>query len=193
MSVTENLIHKCLENDALAQQKLYQRHSALMYGVCMRFAKCKQEAEDILQEGFIKVFKHLKTFRNEGNLESWMRRIMINTAINFYKRKLPVFPDTDFERMESRRSDNNLVISRLTHEEILAHVQSLPRGYRMVFNLYVIEGYTHPEIAKMMDISVNTSKSQLSRAKVILKEKINRKERNHIMQSNYLPEMVVSY
>ncbi len=193
MSVTENLIYRCLENDTLAQQKLYQQHASIMYGVCQHFAKCKQEAEDILQEGFIKVFRHLKTFRNEGNLESWMRRIMINTAINYYKRKMPAFPDTDFERMESKRADNNFVISRLSHEELLALVQSLPKGYRMVFNLYAIEGYKHPEIAKMLNISVNTSKSQLSRAKEVLKTKINFKERNHVKQSNYFSEMVVSY
>jgi len=192
MRSTENLIAQCLKCDTTAQFDLYQKYSPKMFGVCLRFAKCREEAEDILQEGFIKVFRNLKTFRNEGKLEAWIRRIMVNTAINFYKRKYPVFPDIDFDRLQLKHHANEDITAVMSHKEILETVQKLPKGYRMVFNLYVIEGYAHKEIGNMLNISVNTSKSQLSRAKDLLKIKIAKKERNEIIQSNFLPQMVVS-
>jgi RNA polymerase sigma-70 factor (ECF subfamily) len=192
MRSTENLIAQCLKCDTTAQYELYQKYSPKMFGVCLRFAKCREEAEDILQEGFIKVFRNLKTFRNEGKLEAWIRRIMVNTAINFYKRKYPAFPDIDFDRLQHKHHSHEDITAIMSHKEILETVQKLPKGYRMVFNLYVIEGYTHKEIGNMLNISVNTSKSQLSRAKDLLKIKIAKKERNDIMQSNFLPQMVVS-
>lgn len=192
MNTTENLIALCLEKNSGAQQELYHKYSPRMFGVCLRFARCREEAEDILQEGFIKVFNHLKTFRNEGKLEAWIRRIMVNTAINFYKRKFPSFPDIDFDRLQHQQQTSEEVIARLSHEELLATVQRLPKGYRMVFNLYVIEGYTHREIGEMLRISVNTSKSQLSRAKDLLKTKIAKKENNYNYESNFLPQIVVS-
>lgn len=192
MRSTENLIEKCLKCDVTAQYELYQKYSPKMFGVCLRFAKCREEAEDILQEGFIKVFKNLKTFRNEGKLEAWIRRIMVNTAINFYKRKYPDFPDIDFDRLQLKYHAHEDITAEMSHKEILETVQKLPKGYRMVFNLYVIEGYTHKEIGKMLNISVNTSKSQLSRAKDLLKIKITKKEKNQIGQSNFLPQLAVS-
>ncbi len=192
MRSTENLIAQCLKCDTTAQYELYQKYSPKMFGVCLRFAKCREEAEDILQEGFIKVFRNLKTFRNEGKLEAWIRRIMVNTAINFYKRKYPAFPDIDFDRLQLKHHSHDDITAIMSHKEILETVQKLPKGYRMVFNLYVIEGYTHKEIGNMLNISVNTSKSQLSRAKDLLKIKIAKKERNEIIQSNFLPQMVVS-
>lgn len=192
MRSTENLIAQCLKCDATAQYELYQKYSPKMFGVCLRFAKCREEAEDILQEGFIKVFRNLKTFRNEGKLEAWIRRIMVNTAINFYKRKYPAFPDIDFDRLHPKHHSDEDITTIMSHKEILETVQKLPKGYRMVFNLYVIEGYTHKEIGNMLNISINTSKSQLSRAKDLLKLKIARKERNDIIQSNFLPQILVS-
>lgn len=188
---TESLIAQCLTNNSFAQQRLYHKYAPKMFGICMRFAKNEVEAEDILQEGFIKVFNNLKSFRNEGKLEAWIRRIMVNTAINFYKRKTPSFPEVDFDRLEPIHTSQESILDQLSHEELLSLVQKLPKGYRLVFNLYVIEGYSHKEIGEMLNVSINTSKSQLSRAKDLLRYRLKRKEKISDYKSNYLQEKIV--
>lgn len=149
------------------QEELYRRFSPRMYAVCLRYAGNAEEAEDILQEGFIKVFKKLGSFRSEGSFEGWVRRIFVNTAIEHFRRKRYLMPVT--EKEENTIEGKYLsVLDELAARDIMALVQDLSPGYRTVFNLYVVEGYTHKEIADMMGISEGTSKSQLSRAKVIL-------------------------
>lgn len=143
-----------------------------MYGVCLRFAKNRMEAEDILQEGFIKVFLNLKNYRHEGSLEGWIRRTMINTAINQYKKNIRAMKELDIQEMEIRDEKVEDVLDQMAAQEIIGYVQDLPPGYRIVFNLNVIEGYTHKKIGEMLNISENTSKSQLFRAKNALKRKI---------------------
>jgi len=137
------------------------------------FKICKNntDAEDILQEGFIKVFKYLKDYSGKGSFDGWIRRIMITTALNFYKRNL-LNKDIDPENAYFTNPFNNEVVSTMSHEELLVMVRELPYGYQTVFNLNTIEGYSHKEISKIMNISVNTSKSQLSRAKNSLRKKI---------------------
>ena len=153
------------------QETLYQRFASKMYGVCLRFAGTAQDAEDILQEGFIKVFKKIGSFRSEGSFEGWIRRIFVNTAIEHFRRKRYLQPVT--EKEESTIEGKYLsVLDELAEKDVLALVQQLSPGYRTVFNLYVVEGYTHKEIADMLAISEGTSKSQLSRAKVILQDMI---------------------
>ena len=153
------------------QEELYRRFSPRMYAVCLRYAGNAEEAEDILQEGFIKVFKKLNSFRSEGSFEGWVRRIFVNTAIEHFRRKRYLMPVTEKEE-NSIEGKYLSVLDDLAARDIMALVQDLSPGYRTVFNLYVVEGYTHKEIADMMGISEGTSKSQLSRAKVILQDMV---------------------
>jgi RNA polymerase sigma-70 factor (ECF subfamily) len=145
-----------------------------MFGICLRYAKNRTDAEDILQEGFIKVFRYLKDYRGEGAFEGWIRRIMITTSLNFYKKKNLVNKDVDPETIRLRGLTHPDAVSNMAHEELLSLIQELPNGYRTVFNLNTIEGYSHKEISEILQISINTSKSQLSRAKSSLKEKISK-------------------
>lgn len=168
----EELVQRCLQNDKQAYEVFYKRFSPKMYGVCMRFAKNQMEADDILQEGFIKVYLNLKSFRNEGSLEGWIRRTIVNTAINHYKKNTKYQNDTDIENANVVQYQYSSAIDNISVEELLALVHALPVGYRMVFNLNVIEGYTHKEISELLGISENTSKSQLSRARQTLQRKL---------------------
>lgn len=155
------------------QQELYTRFSPRMYAVCLRYAGNTAEAEDILQEGFVKVFKKMDSFRREGSFEGWVRRIFVNTAIEHFRRKRYLVPVTEKEEntLEAKYTG---VLDDLAEKDILALVQELSPGYRTVFNMYVVEGYTHREIADMLGISEGTSKSQLSRAKVILQDMVKK-------------------
>lgn len=164
-----DLIDGCLQGDRRMQYELYQRFAPKMYGVCLRYAANAAEAEDILQEGFIKVFGKLDSFRREGSFEGWVRRIFVNTAIEHFRKKSYLQPITDKE--EGVYEAKNLsVLDNLAEKDIIGLVQELSPGYRTVFNLYVVEGYTHREIADQLGISEGTSKSQLSRAKLILQD-----------------------
>lgn len=166
-----DLIVGCLAGNRRMQEELYRRFSSRMYAVCLRYAGSSEEAEDILQEGFIKVFKKLDSFRSEGSFEGWIRRIFVNTAIEHFRRKRYLMPVT--EKEENTIEGKYLsVLDDLAARDIMALVQELSPGYRTVFNMYVVEGYTHKEIADMLGISEGTSKSQLSRAKVILQDMV---------------------
>lgn len=172
MYTDKELVERCLAKDPKAQEFLYKRFSRRMYGVCLRFARNTLEADDILQEGFIKVFSFLKDFRNEGALEGWIRRTIVNTAINYYNSRQPDWSEISIEKAESHTSSSESILETISANELLKLIQDLPEGYRLVFNLYVIEGYNHQEIAEMLNISENTSKSQLSRARAALQQKI---------------------
>jgi RNA polymerase sigma factor (sigma-70 family) len=173
-NITESdLIHGCIHGDRRMQEELYRRFSPRMYAVCLRYAGTAEEAQDILQEGFIKIFKKLTSFRGEGSFEGWIRRIFVNTAIEHFRRKKYLQPVT--EREENTLEGNYIsVLDELAERDILELVQQLSPGYRTVFNMYVVEGYTHKEIGDMLGISEGTSKSQLSRAKVILQEMVKK-------------------
>jgi len=152
---------------------LYRRFSPRMYAVCLRYAGNPEEAEDILQEGFIKIFKKLGSFRSEGSFEGWIRRIFVNTAIEHFRRKRYLQPVT--EKEENTLEGSYLsVLDNLAERDIMELIQQLSPGYRTVFNMYVVEGYTHKEIGDMLGISEGTSKSQLSRAKVILQQMVKK-------------------
>lgn len=166
-----DLIRGCMESDRRMQEELYRRFSPRMYAVCLRYAGNAEEAEDILQEGFIKVFKKLDSFRNEGSFEGWIRRIFVNTAIEHFRRKKYLLPVTEKEE-NTIEGKYTSVLDELGAKDIMALVQQLSPGYRTVFNMYVVEGYTHKEIADQLGISEGTSKSQLSRAKVILQDMV---------------------
>ncbi|MBC8489006.1 MAG: sigma-70 family RNA polymerase sigma factor [Bacteroidetes bacterium] len=161
-----------LQNNARSQELLYKHYAPKMYGICMRFTGNQMEADDILQDGFIKIFTKLKDFRNEGSLEGWIRKTIINTAINFYRKKLKYSYFDDIEGLEVPETKEENIYDKLSKEELIKLIQELPNGYRTIFNLYVIEGYSHKEIGKMLNISNNTSKSQLTRARNILQRKV---------------------
>lgn len=153
------------------QALLYHRYAPKMYGVCLRYASCADEANDMLQEGFIKIFSRINSYRGDGPLEAWMRRIIMNTAIEHLRKKTYMQPITETE--EDTIEDNDLsVLDTLSQKDIINLIQTLPTGYRTVFNLKELEGHTHKEIAKLLDISEGTSKSQFSRARMILQEKV---------------------
>ncbi len=175
MHFDEGFIEKCLRNDPRAQEALYKAFAPKMFGVCLRYTRNQMEAEDILQEGFIKVFRYLKDYRNDGSLEGWIRRTMVNTAINFFRKSAKYQNDLPIEEAEPINHDEENAIDKLSAAELLEFIRELPDGYRMVFNLNIIEGYTHKEIGEMLNISENTSKSQLSRARGVLQAKLKNK------------------
>lgn len=179
MHSEEKLIHRCLTNDVKAQEEFYRRFAPKMYGVCLRFAKSRMEADDFLQEGFIKVFTNLSSFRNEGSLEGWIRRTIVNTAINLIKKNSKYLQDIEIEKADLVPQAEAGPVENLGAGELLELIAELPVGYRMVFNLNVIEGYTHKEIGELLNISENTSKSQLSRARVTLQRKIAELQENY--------------
>jgi len=162
-----------LATDLYSQELIYRQFAPKMYGICLRFAGNKMEADDILQEGFIKILTKLKDFRNEGSFEGWIRKTIVNTAINYYRKNLKYskFQNIDeFEVPVSNYEEN--IFDKISREELIDLVHQLPNGYRTIFNLNVIEGYTHKEIGEMLNISDNTSKSQLTRARSILQKKV---------------------
>jgi RNA polymerase sigma factor (sigma-70 family) len=170
MYTEEELIRQCLNNDVKAQEYLYRRFAPKMFGVCLRFARNQMEAEDLLQEGFIKIFINLNSFRGEGSLEGWIRRTMVNSAINYYKKNIKYQKEIAIDQNEFNLPQISEPIHELSAQELLKLISGLPPGYRMVFNLNIIEGYTHKEIGKLLNISENTSKSQLSRARNTLQK-----------------------
>lgn len=168
-----DLIQGCIREERQMQEELYKRFAPKMFAVCLRYAGNAEEAEDILQEGFIKIFKKLSGFRGEGSFEGWIRRIFVNTAIEHFRRKRYLQPVT--EKEEGTIEGNYLsVLDSLAEKDIINLIQELSPGYRTVFNMYVIEGYTHKEIGDALGISEGTSKSQLSRAKVILQDMVKK-------------------
>lgn len=174
MNIDKTFINRLKSGDEKAQKAFYQKFAPKMYGICLRFAKSNAEADDILQEGFIRIFNHIKDFRGEGSIEGWVRRTVVNTSINFYKKRIKQGISTELETIKERIESDNLIIDRLAAKELLEIIRELPDGYRTVFNLNVIEGYSHKEIGEMLDISENTSKSQLSRARATLQKKIKK-------------------
>lgn len=176
-----DLIQGCIDGNRRMQEELYKRFAPKMYAVCLRYAGKAEEAEDILQDGFIKIFRKLSGFRSEGSFEGWIRRIFVNTAIEHFRRKNYLQPITEQE--EDHIDGKYLsVLDSLAEKDIISLIQDLSPGYRTVFNMYVIEGYTHKEIGDSLGISEGTSKSQLSRAKGILQDMV-KKHVEHNMKS----------
>lgn len=176
MQAEKELIEGCARGDRAMQRALYDRYCKKMMAVCLRYAKSTQEAEDILQEAFIKIFKSIKDFRYESKLDTWITRIMINTALNSQRQKLYLLPMVDVTELSIPEGEEvGLAGFHLT--ELINMVQALPDGCRVVFNLFAIEGYSHKEIGEMLGISEGTSKSQHNRAKSLLRAKLEKE--NH--------------
>lgn len=154
------------------QEELYRRFSSKMYAVCFRYSNNADDAQDLLQEGFIKVYRNLHRFRAEGSFEGWIRRVFVNTSIEHYRKKSIALSRVS-EKEESTIEDADIsALDNLAQKDILNIIQELSPGYKTVFNLYVVEGYSHKEIGELLGISEGTSKSQLARAKSLLQKKI---------------------
>lgn len=173
----QELIEGCRKGDRASQKALYDSYCKKMMAVCLRYSKSTPEAEDILQEGFVKVFHGLDGFRQDAKLGTWMTRIMVNTALNHHRKKLYLFPMVDVEKTDLQESEVSL--SGMHFSELLKMIQELPQGCQIVFNLFAMEGYSHKEIANKLGISEGTSKSQYARARVLLQEKL-RNETHHV-------------
>lgn len=173
MNSDSQILSGCIKGKAKAQRELYEKYSRLLLGICTRYAGSLEEAEDILQEGFVKIFLNISKFKGEGSLIAWMRRIMINTAITAYHKALKHrYHDDIGEIRETEMEEKTFDEADFTSEELKNVIQRMPEGYRLVFNLYAIEGYKHREIADLLEIDENTSKSQYSRARKWLQERL---------------------
>lgn len=170
------IIEGCIKGNPNSQYSLYKSLSAKMFAVCLRYAPDYHTAEDLLQEGFVKVFKNLEKYRGEGSFEGWIRRIFVNTAIEHYRKNSRMYSVREVQPEDAKAYDSD-ALSNLQESDVLRLLQDLSPGYRTVFNLYVIEGFNHQQIADKLGISEGTSKSQLARARYILQEKVIRSER----------------
>ena len=167
---------RCRSQERQAQSELYHLFAPKMYAVCLRYARDKDEANDILQNGFIKVFSKCELYHGNGSLEGWIRRVIVNTAIEDLRKNKIKFLSTDDLPGNQIDYSSSSTLENLDYKDLLNLIKMLPMGYRTVFNLYAIEGYNHKEIAKMLEISEGSSKSQLSRARTWLKERIQKME-----------------
>jgi RNA polymerase sigma-70 factor (ECF subfamily) len=168
------IIEGCVKGDSKCQEIIYQKFYGKMLGVCMRYSKDREEARDILQDGFVKVFINIKKYGGRGSFEGWIRKVIVNTALDFLRKskQLIQYADSDYVEKnaeEIKEEENNDYIN-ISTEEIMKAVQQLPTSYRTVFNMFVVDGFTHKEIAEQLGINDGTSKSNLSKAKMHLKK-----------------------
>lgn len=170
------LVKSCIEGDQRAQRKLFEMYAPKMMGVCLRYTKDVARAEDVMQDGFIKVFTKLTKYSGNGSLEGWVRRIMVNTALDHLRKENKFNANVSMDDVEYKVEFDGRILSSLMEEDLLKLIREMPDGYRTVFNMFAIEGFSHKEIAKELEISVNTSKSQHSRAKAFLRNKLEELE-----------------
>lgn len=175
MNEEELLIEACKKHEGEAQKRLYKQFAPKMMVVCLRYSKSRQEAEDILQEAFIKVFKHIGDFKGNSSLYYWIKRIVVNTALNANRSKLYLFPMVDVNDLNEK--DYAIHLEHYSLNDLLKMIHQLPDGSQVIFNLYAIEGYSHKEIADKLNISESTSKSQYARAKALLRKMIESEEK----------------
>ena len=164
----EAILQGCLQNKAAAQKCLYEKYSYKMLSVCYRYAHNREDAEDMLQEGFIKVFSQIHTFENRGALEGWIRRIIVHTCINILKKNKKFNESVELVHANMMQGREDAIPSIIQPKEVIECIRLLPIGYRTVLNLYAIEGFSHREIGAMLDIEESTSRSQYTRAKTML-------------------------
>jgi RNA polymerase sigma factor (sigma-70 family) len=167
----KELIFRCKKQDRMAQEELYKLYSAKLFGLCLKYSDNKEQAEDTLQDGFVTIFQKIDQYRDQGSFEGWMKRILINTALQKHRKQkvYDIINEEQLEEPEIEVDDDELSVDYL-----LECIQSLPERYRQVFNMYVMDGFSHKEIANMLQISEGTSKSNLARARMSLKERIEK-------------------
>ena len=165
----DELIKGCLKRDRNAQQQLYDLYSSKMYAICYRYVRHAMEAEDVLVMAFTKIFDRIEQFKGEGSFEGWIRRVIVNEALTHLRKSRAMSVETELEQAD-REPDYDRLSDHLEAEDLQKMIQELPPGYRVVFNMYAIDGYSHKEIAEQLGITENTSKSQLSRARTYLQK-----------------------
>lgn len=166
----ETLVDKCVSGNAKAQKLLFDRFAPKMMGVCIRYIKDQEKANDVLQDSFIKVFQNLDTFKSEGSLEGWVRRIVTNTALDHIRKNKKFLANVEIDEIHVSVVEKSKAIGKLENESLMEIINSLPDGYRIVFNMFAIEGYSHKEIADKLEITESTSKSQYARARQAIKK-----------------------
>jgi RNA polymerase sigma-70 factor (ECF subfamily) len=185
----KDLVQNCLDGNEKAFKAFYHLFYGKMLNACVRYARDKDEAKDLVQEGFLRVFKNLEQYDSKGSLEGWVRRVMVNTAINHYRKNakdlLNFMEEEKVLRLEQQDEEASYEASLLTAEQILAMVQQLTPTYRTVFNLSVVDGYSHKEIAELMGITESTSRSNLVKARLKLQEMVNTETKKYIKRVNY--------
>jgi RNA polymerase sigma-70 factor (ECF subfamily) len=177
----EQLVKQCVAGNVVAQRKFYDKFASKMMGVCLRYAGSHDEAQDVLQDGFIKIFNKLPDFEYKGSLEGWVRRIMVNTALDQYRKNKKFLSDVDVDEVGFMLEKKDFIVESINAEDLLKIIQRIPEGYRVVFNLFAIEGYSHKEIAERLGVTESTSKSQFSRARKLLREIL---EQNNIVEKS---------
>ncbi len=180
----ELMLQGCLDNLATAQEALYNRFSPRMLGVCYRYARNREDAEDMLQEGFIKVYSQIHQFRGSGALEGWIRKIIVHTCINNIKKNKKFSDSVDLVHASSLPISDNSIPSMMQAKEVVECIRLLPIGYKTVLNLYAIEGFSHKEIGAILDIEESTSRSQYTRARALLEEILVKKKILHKRREN---------
>ena len=160
----------CLQGDRLAQKQFFERFKGKMFALCLRYANSREDAEDMLQEGFIKVFRDLRQYTGAGNFEGWVRKVFVNTALQFLQRQKKILSTLELDGQDFPDEPDGYLTEEPPAKNMIRILQQLPPGFRTIFNLHVLEGYSHPEIADILGISVGTSKSQLLRAKLHFKK-----------------------
>jgi RNA polymerase sigma factor (sigma-70 family) len=173
MMTEQNIIEGCIRHNRKAQQMLWKKYSAFLLGICLRYATDRPEAEDILQEAMLRIYFNIGEYSGSGSFKGWLRKVTVNCAITYYHKNLKHKHHIDIDDyVSSETGDDGFEEDFYSAEELYMVLNDLPPGYRMVFNMYSVEGYKHREIAEMLDIDVNTSKSQYSRARAILRKKL---------------------
>ena len=168
----EELIKRCIAGEKYCQELLYRKYASKMFGVCLGYVNSHDDAKDVLQDAFVKIFESLKKYTGEGSFEGWIRRIIVNTAIDYYRKALKDQKNISLDDISVIHTQAS-VLDKIQEKELLELIHKLPEGARVIFNLFAIEGYSHDEIAKMLNISLSTSKSQFWRAKGLLQSWIN--------------------
>lgn len=167
-----NLLERCKNGEPAAQKKLYEDHYVMAMSICLRYCQTKEEAHEVVNDGFLNMFKNLKSFKPSLSFKSWFNRILINASIDFYRNQQKHYYHLDIESAHLVSSNSNAPDSNLRIEDLMDLLKELPNSYRINFNLFAIEGYSHQDISEIMNISINTSKSNVSRARGILRDKV---------------------
>lgn len=185
----QRLVKDCLKGLPQAQSRLYELFSESMLGVCYRYTKSMADAEDVLQDGFIKVFVNLHQYKSQGELGGWIRRIMVNTALNFLKKNRPYQVDLSFEDTSLHPVSTDDPEVKINTKELAEMIRQLPTGYQTIFNLHAVEGFSHVEIGKMLGINEGTSRSQYARARALLIDWLNRRQSDYKKESYVRPSI----
>ena len=185
MPELDEIVDGCIKGQRKFQELLYRNFAGKMFAVCMRYSYSREDAEDMLQEGFLKAFNSIEKFRGDGSFEGWLRRIFVNTSIEMFRKNSKMYPLTELNQsVANNQVVSNDIVSNMSANEMMQMIQKLSPGYRVAFNLYAIEGFTHKEIGDMMGISEGTSKSQVARARMLLQRMIEEHSKKKLSSEN---------